>query len=128
MFSHRLKFRWFLSAPLLLLAGIGAHLALYTSRQHMAGATLIVWICALLLFLLAVWHFDQEQQDRQPLNLRWDRYDTWSVGFLMLLALVLRVVNLEHGPLALHNDEAVVGVRALDLVGKPLTAFWLPVR
>lgn len=127
MSLDRLSFgRWPLSTPLLLLAGLAAHLTLYASRQQAAGATLATWLLALLFFLWAIWSFDREQPERQPLLLHWDRYDTWSVGLLMLLALALRVVNLEHGPLALHNDEAVVGVRALNLVGQPLAPFWKP--
>ncbi len=118
--------RWPLSAQLLLLAGIDAHLTLWLSRQANVLQTLLAWLLALLLFLLAILRFDQEQEDAQPLNLGWNRYDSWAILVLMLLALALRGFYLDQAPLAMHNDEAVVGVRAMSLVGKPLAAFWVP--
>jgi 4-amino-4-deoxy-L-arabinose transferase-like glycosyltransferase len=121
-----LPWLWPVSAQFLLLAAIDIHLALYLSRQpDKVGTAVAAWGLALSLLIAGFWFADQERSDLRPLGLAWTRIDTLAVVCLTLLALAPRLINLNGAPYALHNDEAVVGVRALALVGQPIAPLWL---
>lgn len=113
--------RWPLAASLLLLSGALMTFALYLHRQptREVGQFILTWLLALILFLSATWLLDRGRP-HPALALHWNRADTLWLGAATLLALVLRVLYLGQIPLTFHNDEAIMAVRATQLLHQPL--------
>jgi hypothetical protein len=106
---------WFVLSGLLL----GMALYLHQPGRVQIGAFLFCWVTALALFLAACWQVDQ-QRSHPPLSIAWNRLDRVWLLVGLILALSLRLINLADAPQTLHNDEAIMGVNALRLLGQPL--------
>ncbi|MBV7338422.1 glycosyltransferase family 39 protein [Chloroflexi bacterium TSY] len=88
--------------------------------------SVLFWVTGLSLFLYSCWALTREHQT-EPLSLgfSWNRLDLVAIGTILIAALVLRVYKLESAPFALHNDEAVMGIKTLALIKNPTVKIYL---
>jgi uncharacterized membrane protein len=110
--------RWPASLWLLCASGLAfaALLHLHRGVQPNATQTTTAWLLTIGCFLLGCHQLDREAADPHPFPLTWARRDTVVLSLLVLLALVLRTVDLAHIPLAMHNDEAAMAMEAVNVI------------
>lgn len=113
--------RWPVAGALLLFSGVLMTFALSVHRQPTkdVGLFILTWLLALLFLLSATVLLDRAHP-HPALALHWNRADTCWIGAATLLALVLRLLDLGQIPLTFHNDEAIMAVRATQLLHQPL--------
>jgi len=106
---------WPGSIWLLLGSGIALYALLHLHARPVpsANVTTPLWLAAIALFLLCCWQLDRETADWRPLRLEWRRRDGWILMSVLLVALVLRTFDLNHIPLAMHNDEAAMAMEGV---------------
>jgi 4-amino-4-deoxy-L-arabinose transferase-like glycosyltransferase len=94
---------------------------------------LLLWVIGVSLFLLAfVPLFSVRETWRYLVNrARAHRVELAGLAVLLLVALVVRVVDLEHIPVNFGGDEGTQGLAALELVappmGNPFSTGWFSV-
>jgi 4-amino-4-deoxy-L-arabinose transferase-like glycosyltransferase len=130
--SRRLIFTIALSI-LAVLFGIGA---VYFSKSPQSGTTsLILWLTSIALIISAGIVFDRvdlfiwpKRIDNLPLEARRRLFIEMAMLFVItVIALFLRVTNLDHFPSTMHGDEGEMGMEALRVlgIGTPITPFGL---
>ena len=106
---------WPGSIWLLLASGIALYALLHLHARPVpsANVTTPLWLAAIALFLLCCWQLDREAADLRPLRLEWRRRDGWILISVLTVALMLRTFDLNHIPLAMHNDEAAMAMEGV---------------
>lgn len=114
---------WSLSSWLLLGCGLSLYalLRLHQGLQPNAMQTTTAWLTLITLFLACCHQLDREANDARPFTLAWNRFDTLALIPALLLAFVLRVVNLQQIPLAMHNDEAAMAIEGMNVLAGSLS-------
>lgn len=130
----RLLARWLRahdSLALGILATLGsASAAVIASRDPYSLISDCLWLAAVLMILLAALRHDRV--GLAQLRAAWFKLQRREIlielgllGFISLVALILRVYDLEHYPLSLHGDEGEIGALALRVVaGREPLPLW----
>ncbi len=108
---------WPGSIWLLLASGLALYALLHLHARPVpnANVTTPLWLAAIGLFLLCCWQLDREDEHLHPLALAWRSSDGWVLAGVLLVALVLRTFDLNHIPLAMHNDEAAMAMEGVHV-------------